>query len=67
MAMVVILDVPKMQSSIILVRRLRYMDMVRIMGLLKSFDFVISCIGGAFFKKGIDRVRKKKMALGWFL
>ena len=59
MALLVILDVPKMENSLILVWKLRYMDMIKIFGVLKSFTFVMFRIGGAF--------KKSKMALFLFL
>ena len=35
--------------------------MIKILGLLKSFAFVMRSICGAFFQKGIDQAKKKAL------
>ena len=56
--------------------KLGYIDEIKILGLVKSFAFVIWCICGAFYQKWIDQANKRlfypyrvsityKMALFW--
>ena len=53
-----------------------YMDVIKILGLVKSFEFNVWCICGAFYQKWIDQANKRlfdpyrvskkyKMALFW--
>ena len=48
-----------MEKDLILVNILRYIDLIRILGLLKSFAFMIRSKSGAFFQKGIKLANKK--------
>ena len=65
-----------MKNGLILACKLEYMDVIKILGLVKSFAFMMWCICGAFYQKWIDlsnkglfnpyMVSKKyKMALFW--
>ena len=42
---------PKNENMLILVEKLRYMDIIKMFGFLKSFAFVMFSILGAFFSK----------------
>ena len=48
-----------MEKVNIWVQNLRYIDLIRILGLLKSFAFVMQSKSGAFFQKGIKQANKK--------
>ena len=48
-----------MEKGLILVQKLRYIDMIQILGLLKSFAFMMRSKSGAVFQKGIDLANKK--------
>ena len=48
-----------MQNSLILVQKLRYMDIIKISGLQNNFAFVMRSICGAFLQKGIDQANKR--------
>ena len=45
-------------NGLILVQQLRYMDMIKILGLLKSFAFVMLSKLGALFKNGYTKLIK---------
>ena len=40
-------------------KKMRYMDMIKILGLLKSFAFLMLSILGAFFMKWIAKANKR--------
>ena len=40
-------------------QNLRYIDMIHILGLLKSFALMMQSKSGAFFQKGIELANKK--------
>ena len=48
----------KIQNGFFLMQTLRFTDMIKILGLLKSFDFVMRSICGAFFQEEIDQADK---------
>ena len=48
-----------MEKGLILVQKLRYIDMIHILGLLKSFTLMMQSKSGAFFQKGIELANKK--------
>ena len=64
-----------MENGLILVQQLRYLDMIKILGLLKSFTFVMLSNLGAFFKNGYTKLIRgyykhtgcsKKIKAGYF-
>ena len=50
---------PKNQNGLILMQKLRYKDIVKILGPLRSFSFLVWCIYGALFRKWIDQANKR--------
>ena len=50
---------PKNQNGLILMQKLRYKDIVKILGPLRSFSFLVWCINGTLFRKWIDQANKR--------
>ena len=50
---------PKKENWLILVQKRRYLDMIKILGFLKSFFFVMLSILEAFFQIWINQAKKK--------
>ena len=50
---------PHNENPHILVNKRRYMDMIKMLGLLKSFAFLMLSILGAFFQKCINQANKR--------